>query len=354
MTPPNSVAAPHNSPDDLLERAAAWRAAQGGRSFPRELAEAIGTTEAELLAAECDGERVIRLRPDFEPLVHALTDLGELKAITRNAHAVIEKNGTFDPVEIFRHGRITMGNVLDAGIDLRLFLHQWGSAFALRRPDSRYPVSIQLFDRFGGAVHKVFGRSETAIAGFDALVDRFRHDDQARTQSVEPRDAPAYAEQVDRDALLADWAALEDTHQFFGLLRRHRVQRTTAMALAEGTFTRAVGVDAVQTLLDRIRETEQTVMIFVGNTGCYQIHIGPVQRTKVMGEWFNIFDPGFEFHLRASGVDRAWVVRKPTAAGDLHSLEAYDADGQEIALLHMKRADGEPEAEWWRALLDAL
>ena len=66
-------------------------------------------------------------------------------------------------------------------------------------------------------------------------------------------------------------------------------------------------------------------MVFVGNPGCVQIHSGPVHRIEVMG-------PGLTCSTRAStctcartGSTGAWVVRKPSVNGEIHSLELFDA-----------------------------
>jgi putative hemin transport protein len=50
----------------------------------------------------------------------------------------------------------------------------------------------------------------------------------------------------------------------------------------------------------------------------------------------------------------AWVVRKPTADGDVTSLELFDADGETLAMFFGERKPGRAELASWRALVDTL
>src|SRR5690348_16372822 len=109
-----------------VDAAAAAKRLLGGGAGARDLAVAMGVSEAELVAGH-DGPEVVRLRADMRSPVMAVSGLGEVTAHTRNAAAVHEKTGHI--------GNITLGDVhglvLNEAIDLRLFLGHWRHAFAV-------------------------------------------------------------------------------------------------------------------------------------------------------------------------------------------------------------------------------
>ena len=76
----------------------------------RDAAAQLGVSEAELLATSC-GENVVRLNAEWDQLVHRLAEMGPVMALTRNEHAVSEKQGTFRNIKF--HGQT--GIVRDEG-----------------------------------------------------------------------------------------------------------------------------------------------------------------------------------------------------------------------------------------------
>src|SRR5690606_7542155 len=103
-------------------------------------------------------------------------------------------------------------------------------------------------------------------------------------------------------------------------------------------------------LIGEAHTRELPIMIFAGNPGCIQIHTGPVAKPVETGGWLNVFGADFTLHLRREGVTQAWLTRKPTADGDVTSVELFDASGRDIAYIYGKRKPGIPELESWRAL----
>ena len=99
------------------------------------------------------------------------------------------------------------------------------------------------------------------------------------------------------------------------------------MRLAAFDLARPVAPEAARTVLTRVAASALPIMVFVGNPGCVQIHSGPVHRIEVMGPWLNVLDPAFNLHLREDRIVGAYVVRKPSVNGEIHSLELYDAGG---------------------------
>ncbi|TSE20397.1 Hemin transport protein HemS [Tepidimonas alkaliphilus] len=334
----------------------------------REAAQAAGCSEGEALAAHqpaawpggCpphDAALVAYpLRCEGLALLQSLQSCGPLMALTRNDAAVHEKVGVYQNVS----GEGAVGLALGPDIDLRLFWSHWHAGFAVADRPGQGVRSLQFFDAFGQAVHKIHRREETDAAAWEAVVERFRAT-QAwpgfRRGSAQP-DAAAATNPSSAPAFLQAWDAMTDTHEFAGLLRRFGVTRWQAMQWAEGRHTYGVARDSLQRLLEAAAFEGAPIMVFVGNPGCIQIHTGPVRRihTGIYGgqTWVNVLDERFNLHVRQDDVHACWVVRKPTRDGVVSSLEVFDRHGEVIAMLFGARKPGEPERPVWRALLASL
>jgi len=336
--------------------------AERPRIRPREAARRLGVTEAELLDSLV-GRGVTRLRGPWIQLLRALEPLGAMMGLSRNEHCVIEKDGIYRRVEDFG----PMGQVLDEGIDLRLFLTRWGSAY-LVRDDESYGLrrSIQFFDIHGDAIHKAYPRGEdddgqgdphkgTQHPGLDDLLAKMADPDQEPGLLVRPPvpvPPPRPDDDVDRRGLREAWLALEDTHDFHRLLQQFGVQRPQALRLAGRDLAWPVSTGAHRGVLEGAAAQSIPLMVFVGNRGVVQIHSGVVKHLKAVGAWYNVLDPGFNLHLREKGIHSAWVVRKPTATGMVTALELYDDEGVQIALITGKRPRGQEERPEWRVLVE--
>jgi putative hemin transport protein len=330
---------------ELLERHATLKREQP-RLRVRDAAAALGTTEAALVAAGTEG-RATPLRADWGTLFAEFPQLGRIMALTRNDHAVHERHGAFQDVSS------GPGHILVVGpdIDLRLFPGAWAHAYALE--GERH--SIQIFDRDGNAVHKVYATEATDRDAWAALVARHA----APGAPLPPQEAaspatPAVETLVDAKALREDWLALQDTHDFVTLLRRHKASRRQAFRLAGEDLALRLDSIAGSAALRLAAGSGQPVMVFVGNRHAIQIHTGPVSRLMDIPGWFNVLDPDFNLHLREAGVAEAWRVVKPTADGPVTSIELLDANGAPVALLFGARKPGVPEREDWRALVEKV
>jgi putative hemin transport protein len=318
----------------------------------RDAAERLAVSEAELLACHPQSRR---LSEDWGALITDLHEVGPVMALTRNHAAVIEKTGPVEEVSIYpEHG---MGQVVGEAIDLRLFLRHWKVGFALSEPtNSGTRESLQFFDGNGHAVHKVYRVKATEATAWEALTGRHIWPEAPALQIAPAQ--PAAAERPDAEidiaGLRAAWEAMHNTHDFFGVLRRFRVERRQALRLVGSDLARRVAPACYQTLLERVREHAMPLMIFVGNRGCIQIHTGPIHRLKTVGPWYNVLDPDFNLHLRMDAVTNSWLVRKPTDQGVVTSLECYDDAGELLLQCFGKRKGGESESPHWRALLDEI
>lgn len=318
--------------------------------YARDLAALMGISEAALCDARV-GQDAQRLKPQFRELLLALEAVGETKNITRNAYAVHEHLGSYQNITLGDH----VGLVLNPrALDLRFFPGQWRSAFFLREQSARGErQSIQIFDRHGDAVLKIYATDNTDRDAWQALLARFV-DDAPAALSVEAVEAASFAPDVDAAALDSEWRAMTDVHQFFGLLKRHNVSRPQAFRAAGDDLAWRVDNNALARLLALAHQDGNEIMIFVGNRGCTQIFTGAVEKVAPMENWLNVFNPRFTLHLMADQIHESWVTRKPSGDGFVTSLELFAADGTQIAQLYGQRSEGTPEQARWREQVTSL
>ncbi|PWV48218.1 hemin-degrading factor [Chitinophaga sp. S165] len=319
----------------------------------RDAASQLQVSEGELVAA-CTGGTVKHLKNEFPALIQAMPALGKVMVLTRNEHCVIERKGVF---EIVNTENKHVGTVLGKDIDLRMFFSRWKYGFAVATDDSiGFKKSLQIFDAQGTAIMKIYAVEQTNLAAWDKLVADFTASEQPAAITVAPAPpAPVYNDKdADSEAFLQGWAALQDTHDFFPLLMKHKLSRVRALELAEGKFARRTGNDCVKTLLEKASASGLEIMVFVGNPGNIEIHTGPVQKIVEIPNWINVMDEDFNLHLKTDVIAQCWIVEKPSVDGIVTSLEVFDAAGEMIAQFFGKRKPGNPELEEWRALAAAL
>ncbi|AEE65822.1 hemin transport protein [Bordetella pertussis] len=312
----------------------------------RNLAQALGVSEAEWIAAGCNGARVTALRGKPQAIFRDLGELGEVMALTRNDWCVHERHGRYEDIQ----AEGPVGLVLGPDIDLRVFFNCWASAWAVEQDGH---TSLQFFDGAGVAVHKVYRTEATDGAAWEALVARYA----GEPEWPEPQPYPPAADAAavdDPAALRRDWLAMQDTHEFFPLLRRLKVGRLAALKAAGADLAQQVPAETVEHMLTQAAASGLSIMCFVGNRGMIQIHTGPVEKLRRTGPWYNVLDPRFNLHLNTETVDSAWVVSKPTSDGWVTSLELYTAGGELIVQFFGERKPGKPELTAWRQLLSGL
>jgi putative hemin transport protein len=327
----------------------------------RDAATRLGLSEGALMAAHAanlmtpqDAAQsaycTLPIGEDWIALLAELVAVGPVMALTRNEHVVHEKTGVYRNVR----GQGPVGLAIGPEIDLRLFLTHWHAGFhVVERTAQGEQHSLQFFDRYGHAVHKVHARANTDLDALQALVQRHARPDRSPLfhtgQPIARPDRPDA--DIDAPALSDAWTAMQDTHEFHDLLQRFGVGRLQAMRLMEGIHTRRTPLVAVEWMLHLASRSGLPIMVFAGNQGCMQIHTGSVHNIEPMGHWINVLDPGFNLHLRRDAIHESWLVSKPTADGPVTSLELFDAQGGQIALFFGERKPGVPELARWRQLV---
>ncbi len=325
----------------------------------REAATQLGVSEGELLAARV-GTDAARLVDDAQAILEAVKPLGEVMALSRNDFCVHERKGVYDNVSFSQHGPMKMGLAVNPDIDLRMFMNHWKFCFAATETTRGGPrKSLQFFDKSGTAVHKIYLTSKSDEAAYDALVTKFTASEQPNFIETEAYpEKPAAPELSDEQiaAFRADWAELKDTHDFYPLLMKYKLDkhRDLAVKLAASDQAYEVEPSSVRAVLELARDKKCEIMVFVGNRGMVQIHTGPVNKLLEHNSWFNVMDPMFNLHLDEAHVSSTWVTLKPTEDGIVTALEVFDSNNDLMATFFGKRKPGIPELPLWREVVNAL
>jgi len=321
----------------------------------RNAAEQLGVSEAELVATSV-GETVTRLRPEFAAILTEVEKLGKVMGLTRNDECVHERKGVYLNPDF---SSPFAGLFVGEDIDLRIFLSHWDKAFAVSETSEHGDrKSLQFFGKDGLAIHKIYLTKDSNAEAFDALVAQFKSDNQSQEETTvavpltidEKPDA-----EIDVAGFREAWENLNDTHAFFGMLKKFGVTRTQALRLApNGHFAKKVDNNAVVKMLEGAAEQKLPIMCFVGNRGNIQIHTGLVRKTMWHNQWFNVMDPDFNLHLDTGKIAQTWIVRKPTEDGEVTAIEIFNEMGEIIVQFFGKRKPGIPELQEWRELVASL
>lgn len=322
----------------------------------RDLATMLDISEAELVAAHI-GDGVRRIEPDLGTIFPALKNLGEVMALTRNPSAVHEKIGRYE--NYIGVGKAAM--VLGPQVDLRIFPRYWVHAFAVEKHDEdAVRRSLQFFDAAGEAIHKVHLRPASNVDAYEALVERVKSADQSTKIVTEPYRIARRASDLPNlsgfalDELRRRWLAMNDTHQFAGVLNALDIDRLQAVRSVGDDLAWPLSNCAVDSLIRLTAKEDLPVMVFIRNRGCIQIHSGPIETVRQVGPWLNVMDPDFHMHFRTDHVAEVWAVRKPTDKGHVTSVEAYDVSGEMIVQFFGKRIEGQDERSGWRLIAENL
>ncbi len=310
----------------------------------RAVADALGVSEAELVAANCGNIQATALKAPPQDIFKELGSLGRVMALTRNNWCVHERHGRYEDI---RAGK-TMGLVLGPDIDLRVFFGPWQYSWAVNDGGR---LSVQFFDKEGQAVHKVYITDESDVAAYHALVEKYTDPDPAWPAFESIPDPDIEKQGQATPALRTEWLAMTDTHEFFSLLQRHKLTRLAALGAVGADLAQQVSNDMAERVITDVAQRDIPFMCFVGNRGMVQIHSGPIKAYRRTGPWFNVLDPHFNLHLDTTAIASAWVVNKPTSDGWVTSLEVYSSTGQLIVQFFGARKAGVPELSSWRELL---
>ncbi|KZN12708.1 hemin-degrading factor [Marinomonas sp. TW1] len=321
----------------------------------RDVATQLEMSEAEMVYEQL-GVQSLYFNDDFANLLKDLPSLGYVMILLRNDFAVHERKGVYENVKV--GGPMGMGLIIssDNRIDLRLFLKRWKHGFAVQETlpnGSRF--SLQFYDENGVAIQKLYLQESSNVEAYMSLVTKYRHSNQQVRLSIVKRSegVASEAQEIDQMALYQDWSNMTDVHQFVGLLKKYAVSRERAFDLVGEEYAQPFDIGKLKEVLITVADQQVPIMCFVGNKGGIQIHSGVIHSIVEKGDWLNILDPEFNLHLLMSGINRGWLIRKPTSDGIITSLELYDGTGNQVAQFFGKRIEKSPENKDWRAIAEA-
>jgi len=326
----------------------------------RDAARKLGLSEAQLLATTVD-KNCVRLEGDWPEFLKRLPELGYVMSLTRNDGCILEHKGVFEKVNTFGRGDHWMATVIGP-IETRVFFKAWHVAFAVHQEkNGRELTSLQVFDKAGEAITKIYLQKESNRDAYQTLVNDFKSEDQSPEQPLSGLEEKSYNDDVDQDSFLSDWDNLKDTHDFFPMLRKYKVHRYHALELAVEKYTYQVDPESLEDMLKQASKTKLPIMIFAGNHGNLQIHQDKVRTIRMLDRghngsdrWLNVLDPEFNMHLKMNLVDTAWVVKKPTEDGIVTAVELFDAEKNLVAQFFGLRKPGIPQLGEWAELVASL
>ena len=321
----------------------------------RDAAAKLGVTEAQLLATGI-GANVIRLTDNFTEQLEAFPKLGRVMSLTRSEGCVLEHKGHFQKIEMHAAGPHKIATVIGP-IEQRVFFAGWKFGFAVTTETPRGTMkSLQYFDKAGDAVMKVYLQEKSNAEAYEELVKNNTAADQSAELELEAFPAPEYVsrEELDFEGFSKDWETMKDTHDFFGMLRKYKLNRQDAVKWIDDKWAYEVDRLSARKIVETASETKLPIMVFAGNKGNIQIHQGKVQTVRQMGDWLNVLDPDFNMHLNENVVDKAYVVHKNTEDGLVSAVELFDKEGEMVAQFFGLRKPGLPQKTEWKALVDSL
>ncbi|MGO3161924.1 heme ABC transporter ATP-binding protein [Sphingobacterium sp. JB170] len=330
----------------LLERFISYRDEYPAKPL-WQVAETLGVSEAELLLLGL-GENVTLLRPEVGAILGRIADLGLVKGVTYNAYCETERTGVYRNFSKEDHTLL----FLDEDIDLRIFPGRWKLALAV---EDKGKESLRFFDAEGRSVHQIHLTDGSYRDVYRDIVLTFRQDRQVapkiertgRKRMEERRDA-----EIDISDFHVAWNDMQDTHEFFGLLRRFGLTRMQALRLAPPRRAMQVSLESFRRTIHQCAETDVPVMKFTANEGCVQINTGKLDDIDHTDQWISLSETsGGRLRLNEDAVHSVWHVVKPTVDGDVNSLELYDAEGELIVQFFGERKPGIAELESWREAL---
>lgn len=319
----------------------------------------LNITEAELIAAQV-GEGVTKLdESQFENILKGFKKLKHVMALTRNEQVISEISGCYEKIYCSERNDVKTAVAINpGGIDLRLFLSKWHSVFAVHNNTKH--SSIQFFDKYGVAVHKVFTTEQTDLTAFTQLVSKFKAKQQ-QTQLIVAAPDIAINEykplvEIDIQGFRQGWQSLQDIHQFPALLTEFGLSRTQGLEIAGEQWAQEVSPECLTDIFATVSEQQNELMVFVNNHAAVQIFSGKLTNLKQVGPWYNILDDDFNLHVKNQQFSRAFVVKKPTDNGatEVHSIEFFDALGNTVLTLFGRRTEGKVQSAQWIELCNGL
>ncbi|MCM2972885.1 hypothetical protein [Larsenimonas suaedae] len=296
------------------------------------LAQALGVDEGRLMAARLDdtetlGEEVHGLSLTPCDLALALPRLGHLSISTRSQFATLTSHTK----------RMTVrGNdqsaVLSAhnGLAMRWLLPHWHWACLRRRFQGRFTEGwvLQVFDRFGTALHTLHGLDVQAT-GWSWLLDKTL--DQAPT-FVQRIDTPA--QHLDRAQVLKTWPTVQHDDDYRALLERSGLTALELDRLLEGQYSRQCSPDDVARLVDQsVSDTRCAEFLLPTAAGVHR-HTARLSHSSRTSTHWDLGSDDVRLTLDMTALASLWQIQGGMAGNDAR-IDAFDHEGALMASLRL-------------------
>lgn len=289
----------------------------------------------------------ISLQGDWAKIVGSIVSGGGIRASTESGGVTIEQTGTVG--EYNMRGEGTIGSVVQDDLDLRFLFRHWVGGLV-----HSAHTTVDFIDTTGAACISLHAADDAARNTIEALANQFRGP-AFDIPTAPPRPTSKTDAEIDREALLADWRAMQNVHHFEAMLGKHGIGRLQALRLAGSEFARELSADAFGQLLTRLGDDGQEIMVFVANRGMVQIYSGPTDDKKRAGHGWEITHKETKIYVPDTALHGLWLVHKPTAAGIITSLEFVREDSdQSVASIFGRHPHGDAQPPEWMALLEQL
>lgn len=294
-------------------------------------------------------DAVVFLKGDWVALLDEVKTLGDVSVLTGNEAVMHLSTGNFERFK----GSDGGGLVTSKGIDLRLFMSRWAYGAAILPASGSVPGFI-FFNSAGTPVHRILLTESSHSDAFDVILARYKGETPKLSLSPVARETVESPSEETRAALLNGWRKMQDTHEFSGLLRAHKISRMDALHAAEGEFTAQLDPASYGTLFEQLVDGEVSIMFFALNDGCVQISTGVINEINRTRGTLQLVEDDSRTLISLSQVKQAWRVSKPTERGLIHSLELYDETGEPVAYLFGSEKGDSTSIVKWKELLYAL
>ncbi len=305
-----------------------------------------GAEMAERIGLEC---RCLQLAP--VELAGQLHSLGEVRTRTSAGAAFIEQTGRFPLSEDVTEAGLVIG---EDGLDMRLNLRAWFWVCMLHDAQHQQ-YSLNVFDRQCRSLLRLSSTAQSQLPVWGALYARC----EAKVPQFDDRTAFACRE-VQAPGLVQDWAAMNNVHDHFALLKRYGLSRYEGNRLVAPQFSRQLPLSGPVALFEQLATSGLELMLFVYSAGSVQIFTGLLTGMRRDHDSLIYDMPATElaaptlFSIKDAPGAEAWRVHKPSDLGGVTSLELFDAEQQLIVQVFARRPAGQPEQVAWRDWLDAL
>lgn len=315
---------------------------------PTTAAEKLKLSEIELFQS-ARGENLKILNDHFGELFAEIEKIEPFKILIRNKSCIQEINGSFNIKNLKESEIIEISN--DLG-NLNIRMDELKYCFSIKFETEN---SFRFFDSKGSSVLRIITNPDINQKLFDKITEKFISKDQDAAIKIESAETVLNqnSAEINLQEFHNDWKNLNTIDDFQQILKKHNLSRWQAVHNAPVDFFAAkIKNRKVVNLLEEIIESEIPIKIYTENSCCVQSYHGKIENSSWHGSWFNVFAPDFGFHFDSSKVIESRIVRKPTNAGIISSIECFDGNDEMMFEIFCDRENEDPELNEWRALLN--